>query len=178
MHYFITGATGSIGKRLVRRLLEREDATVHFLIREESQGKVAGLQAYWGVDAGAGKAIPVFGDLTKKGLGAAAADIKKLKGRIDHFYHLAAVYDLAADEESQVAVNIEGAHQSLQQRADIGARGGGRHDRPGLHLQAGADRHAAGRRRPAGARADAAGFTDRDEHQLAHVPGFDRGQGR
>ena len=113
MHYFITDATGSIGKRLVRRLLEREDATVHFLIREESQGKVAGLQAYWGVDAGAGKAIPVFGDLTKKGLGVAAADIKKLKGRIDHFYHLAAVYDLAADEESQVAVNIEVAPTNL-----------------------------------------------------------------
>ena len=36
------------------------------------------------------------------------------------------------------------ADQDLQQRADAGARGGGRHDRAGLRLQAGAHRHAAG----------------------------------
>ena len=35
-----------------------------------------------------------YGDLTAKKLGVSAEDVKKLKGRIDHFYHLAAVYDL------------------------------------------------------------------------------------
>jgi nucleoside-diphosphate-sugar epimerase len=34
--------------------------------------------------------------------------MKALKGRIDHVFHLAAVYDLSADAESQVRVNIEG----------------------------------------------------------------------
>jgi NAD(P)-dependent dehydrogenase (short-subunit alcohol dehydrogenase family)/thioester reductase-like protein len=43
----------------------------------------------------------------------AADDVKKLKGQIDHFYHLAAVYDLAADEEAQVAVNIEGTRNTV-----------------------------------------------------------------
>src|SRR4051794_25108389 len=93
MHYFVTGATGFIGKRLVGKLLARKGAVVHFLIRKESEDKVAALHEYWGVTVE--RAVPVFGDLTAKRLGVSADEVKKLKGRIDHFHHLAAVYDLA-----------------------------------------------------------------------------------
>jgi NAD(P)-dependent dehydrogenase (short-subunit alcohol dehydrogenase family) len=116
MKYFVTGATGFIGKRLVKTLLARRGAVVYFLLRPESEGKVAGLLDYWEVSGQGAKAraVPVFGDLTSKKLGVSADDVKKLKGQIDHVYHLAAVYDLKADEESQVRVNIEGTRNAVE----------------------------------------------------------------
>ena len=112
MNYFVTGASGFIGKRLVKKLLERKGAKVYFLIRPESAGKADALREGWGV--GADRAIAVHGDLTQGTLGVKADDIKKLKGQIGHFYHLAAVYDLQADEPSQIAVNIDGTRSAVE----------------------------------------------------------------
>ncbi len=112
MHYFVTGATGFIGKRLVKALLARRGAVVHFLVRPGSEGKLDALYEYWGV--GKARAVPVTGDLTAKKLGVAGETIKALKGQIDAVYHLAAVYDLSADAESQVQVNIEGTRNLVE----------------------------------------------------------------
>jgi len=112
MQYFVTGATGFIGKRLVKALLARRGATVYFLVRPGSEGKIAALYDYWGVSKA--RAVAVSGDLTAKKLGVSSDDIKRLKGQIDHVYHLAAVYDLSADEESQVQVNIEGTRNMVE----------------------------------------------------------------
>ncbi len=111
MTYFVTGATGFIGKRLVKKLLGRRNTVVYFLIRPESRDKVPELLEYWGVDEA--RAAPVIGDLVKPLLGVSKSDLKKLAGKIEHFFHLAAVYDLKADAETQVAINIEGTKNAV-----------------------------------------------------------------
>jgi len=120
MQYFVTGATGFIGKRLVRKLLARKSSVVYFLMREASRDKVPALLDYWG--ASKTRAIPVFGDLRETKLGVSKDDLRLLSKNIDHFFHLAAVYDLKADAEEQMAVNVEGTRNTVALANSIGAK--------------------------------------------------------
>jgi NAD(P)-dependent dehydrogenase (short-subunit alcohol dehydrogenase family) len=119
MEYFVTGASGFIGKRLVRKLLARRGTIVHFLMRAESKDKVPALLEYWGV--GESRAVPVYGDLAAPLLGLSKAAAKELSGKIAHFFHLAAIYDLKADADSQIAANIEGTRNAVKLANEIKA---------------------------------------------------------
>ena len=120
MQYFVTGATGFIGKRLVKKLLARKGSVVYFLMREASRDKVPALLEYWGTTKT--RAIPVFGDLREAKLGVSKDDVKLLSKNIDHFFHLAAVYDLKADAEEQMAVNVEGTRNTVALANALGAK--------------------------------------------------------
>jgi NAD(P)-dependent dehydrogenase (short-subunit alcohol dehydrogenase family) len=111
MTYFVTGATGFIGRRLVKKLLARRGTVVYFLVRPESRDKVPALLEDWGV--GEDRAIAVTGDLAQPLLGVSKAEQKRLAGKIKHFFHLAAVYDLGADADSQIVANIEGTRNAV-----------------------------------------------------------------
>ncbi|HEX2390353.1 MAG TPA: SDR family oxidoreductase, partial [Casimicrobiaceae bacterium] len=102
MAYFVTGATGFIGRYLVARLVKR-NGPIYALVRKRSLARLDELREAWGVDNK--RVIAVVGDLAKPKLGIPAADIRKLKGRIDHFFHLAAIYDLQASADDQRAAN-------------------------------------------------------------------------
>ncbi|HSQ10006.1 MAG TPA: SDR family oxidoreductase, partial [Burkholderiaceae bacterium] len=119
MTYFVTGATGFIGKRLVKKLLARRATTVYFLVRKESLDKVPALLEYW--ETSEERAVPVVGDLGKAMLGVTKADQKKLTGKVKHFFHLAAVYDLKADAESQIVANIDGTKNAVALANEIKA---------------------------------------------------------
>jgi NAD(P)-dependent dehydrogenase (short-subunit alcohol dehydrogenase family) len=110
MSYFVTGATGFIGRHLVGLLLQREE-TIHVLVREGSKGRLEELRSRWGV--GEDRVVAVVGDLTQPRLGCDEA-IAELHGRIEHFFHLAAIYDMTADAESQRVANVQGTRGAVE----------------------------------------------------------------
>src|ERR687893_1500570 len=106
LNYFVTGATGFIGRHLLAELLKRE-GTIYVLVREGSRGKIDELVQRIG--APDGRIVPVTGDLSKPALG-----VEGFEEPVDHFFHLAAVYDMAADEEAMERANIEGTKHVIE----------------------------------------------------------------
>ncbi len=154
MSYFLTGATGFIGRHLVQCLLAKQlddsraaqsgeagrraggkqlddsraaqsgeagrraggkrEGDIYVLVREGSQDKLAALiEEKWGPDAQA-RIKPVLGDLSEPRLGLSAEPVEQLTGKIDHFFHLAAVYDMTADDESNRIANVEGTRHAVE----------------------------------------------------------------
>src|SRR3954454_4930435 len=98
MAYFVTGATGFIGRHLVEQLLKR-DGDIHVLVREGATGRLEELIDGWGPEA-KGRVKPVLGALSEPRLVFSDEQVADLKGKgIDHFSLLAAVYDMTADDE-------------------------------------------------------------------------------
>jgi NAD(P)-dependent dehydrogenase (short-subunit alcohol dehydrogenase family) len=110
MAYFVTGATGFIGQFLVANLVKRGEP-IYVLVRKDSLKKLEAQRAAWGVDDR--RVIAVLGDLGRRNLGVSDEEARKLRGRITHFFHLAAIYDLAATAEAQRNANVQGTRHAV-----------------------------------------------------------------
>jgi NAD(P)-dependent dehydrogenase (short-subunit alcohol dehydrogenase family) len=109
MSYFVTGATGFIGRHLVPELIENRQGPIHVLVRSSSLGRMEALIRQWGSD----RVRPVVGDLGQPGLGVSEEWIAEHGGSVDHFFHLAAIYDITADDATNDAMNIGGTRNAL-----------------------------------------------------------------
>src|SRR5215216_5688221 len=118
MSYFVTGATGFIGRNLVELLLKRE-GTIYVLVREGSKGRLEELRNRWGVDSD--RVVGIVGDLWQRGLGVSDADLERLRGEVDHLFHLAAIYDMTANAETQRVANIEGTRHMVEFAEEVEA---------------------------------------------------------
>src|SRR5438309_2198023 len=114
--YFVTGATGFIGRHLLPLLLARGE--VGTLVRHGSRARFGALREQ--LDPEGTRLFAVYGDLVEPGLGVSAEDREKLKGA--HFVHLAAVYDLNAPEDEAEQANIVGTRHVVELANQVGAR--------------------------------------------------------
>src|ERR1035438_6136312 len=125
MAYFVTGATGFIGSRLVERLLDKRQGKIYVLVRESSKPRLDDLIERWSVAVGASAAervVPVVGDLRRPLLGIEKEQVAELRGKINHFFHLAAVYDMTAPAERNTAVNVGGTTHAVELARAVDAK--------------------------------------------------------
>jgi thioester reductase-like protein len=117
MAYLVTGATGFIGRRLVERLLANRQGKVYVLVRGSSTGRLDDLIERWQAVAGqsvAKRVQPLIGDLRRPLLGVEPESVQELRGKIDHLFHLAAIYDMTAPPEQNTAVNVGGTTHAVE----------------------------------------------------------------
>jgi NAD(P)-dependent dehydrogenase (short-subunit alcohol dehydrogenase family) len=110
MAYFVTGATGFIGRHLVEELLRHRSGEVYVLVRETSRDRLDMVMQTW---PSTDRVHAVAGDLTQPGLGVDQGWIDEHRGQIDHFFHLAAIYDMTADEARNERMNVDGTRHAV-----------------------------------------------------------------
>jgi NAD(P)-dependent dehydrogenase (short-subunit alcohol dehydrogenase family) len=108
MGYFITGGTGFIGRHLVAALAERGEP-IYVLVRPGSRARLERVVRDCG--AHGGLVVAVEGDLDQPLLGV--REPARLRGKISHFLHLGALYDLGAQAPELERANVRGTRNAL-----------------------------------------------------------------
>ncbi|HMK86514.1 MAG TPA: SDR family oxidoreductase [Steroidobacteraceae bacterium] len=116
MAYFVTGGTGFIGRHFVARIAPHGEP-IYVLVRAGARKRFERLMSDNAPYASLLHAVE--GDVTADRLGIPALERERLRGRIQHFVHLAALYDLAADADALEQANVQGTRHALELAQDL-----------------------------------------------------------
>jgi amino acid adenylation domain-containing protein/thioester reductase-like protein len=128
-HIFLTGATGFLGAFLLQELLAHTQATIHCLVRAESdregQQKLRqNLERYTSLKSGIqsgdeARILPVLGDLSQPLLGISAQHFQQLADKIDVIYHNGAFVNLIYPYTALRAANVLGTQEILRLASQV-----------------------------------------------------------
>lgn len=120
MTIFLTGSTGFLGGKLLNNLLETTDHTLFVLVRdmEKAQRLVANLSGQ------ADSRIKLLhGDITQPFCGLSEDSVHELTGKVDIFYHIAALVKFDEElREELLTVNYGGTEHALQLATTLNAK--------------------------------------------------------
>ena len=111
MTYFVTGATGFIGRRFLAELVATRKGPIHVLVRPGSEDKLERYAYQWGHSS---RVKIVSGELTSPSLGVDPDWIATHAGKVRHFFHLAASYDMTASKSENDRLNLDGTRHALE----------------------------------------------------------------
>ncbi|MFP8953631.1 SDR family oxidoreductase [Natrialbaceae archaeon A-arb3/5] len=114
---FLTGFPGFLGSALLERILARGDGPVACLVQPQylETARRRAKEIIDGIEDVDDNAIRLYeGDITEPDLGLGDESL----GDVRELYHLAAVYDLAADRDLAEAVNVRGTEHVLEFAAE------------------------------------------------------------
>lgn len=104
--YMMTGYPGFIAGRLFRALAERDPAASFVFLVHPSQ-----LEKARELTKREERVRLLVGDITQEDLGLSVEELPILRESITHFFHLAAIYDLAVPKDLAYTVNVTGTEQ-------------------------------------------------------------------
>lgn len=119
--FFVTGATGFLGSRIVHNLLRQTERDVVCLVRADSlehgRSRILATMRNHCLElstAEAARLVPMCGDVALKGLGLGAEEHANLAARVDCVFHCAALVSHMAEQEAHWQTNLKGTRHVLQ----------------------------------------------------------------
>lgn len=108
---FLTGTTGFLGGKLLTNLLQTTNHKLFVLVRDIKKAK----QLVAELPEGADKRIHILsGDITKKNCGLNDKEIQELTGKVQLFYHLAALVKFDEELRDELfSINYDGTQNAL-----------------------------------------------------------------